>query len=86
MGLPFRSADPQREPGAWGSHYGISRTFRVFFDLITIRFLLRYLSRPLHFFGDGGDDQYTCWLLGGGMVGLRRYFTTPICWGSMARS
>lgn len=36
------------------SHYGISRTLRVFFDLITIRFLLRYLSRPLHFFGSFG--------------------------------
>jgi glycosyltransferase involved in cell wall biosynthesis len=36
------------------SHYGISRTFRVFFDLMTIRFLLRYLSRPLHFFGMAG--------------------------------
>ena len=33
------------------SHYNLSRTFRVFFDLITIRFLLRYMSRPLHFFG-----------------------------------
>jgi glycosyltransferase involved in cell wall biosynthesis len=33
------------------SHYGISRTFRVLFDLITIRFLLQYMSRPLHFFG-----------------------------------
>ena len=33
------------------SHYGISRTFRVLFDLMTIRFLLRYLTRPLHFFG-----------------------------------
>jgi hypothetical protein len=31
------------------SHYGIGRTFRVFFDLLTIRFLLRYMSRPLHF-------------------------------------
>ena len=41
-----------RERGA--SHYGISRTFRVFFDLITIRFLLKYLSRPLHFFGGLG--------------------------------
>ena len=41
-----------RERGS--SHYGISRTFRVFFDLITIRFLLRYLSRPLHFFGTVG--------------------------------
>jgi glycosyltransferase involved in cell wall biosynthesis len=36
------------------SHYGISRTFRVFFDLLTIRFLLRYMSRPLHFFGGLG--------------------------------
>ena len=36
------------------SHYGISRTGRVFFDLITIRFLLRYMSRPLHFFGPTG--------------------------------
>ena len=33
------------------SHYNLSRTFRVFFDLMTIRFLLRYMSRPLHFFG-----------------------------------
>jgi glycosyltransferase involved in cell wall biosynthesis len=33
------------------SHYGISRTFRVMFDLMTIRFLLKYMTRPLHFFG-----------------------------------
>src|SRR6201998_3000831 len=48
--VPIRNVN--RERGA--SHYGISRTFRVFFDLITIRFLLRYLSRPLHFFGTFG--------------------------------
>jgi glycosyltransferase involved in cell wall biosynthesis len=36
------------------SHYGIGRTFGVFFDLLTIRFLLRYMSRPLHFFGGLG--------------------------------
>jgi glycosyltransferase involved in cell wall biosynthesis len=48
--VPIRNVN--RERGA--SHYGITRTFRVFFDLITIRFLLRYLSRPLHFFGTLG--------------------------------
>lgn len=32
------------------SKYGISRTFRVVFDLITLRFLLGYITRPLHFF------------------------------------
>jgi glycosyltransferase involved in cell wall biosynthesis len=36
------------------SHYGLGRTFRVFFDLLTIRFLLRYMTRPLHFFGGLG--------------------------------
>jgi glycosyltransferase involved in cell wall biosynthesis len=48
--IPIKNVN--RERGV--SHYGISRTFRVFFDLITIRFLLRYLSRPLHFFGTAG--------------------------------
>ena len=32
------------------SNYGISRTFRVAFDLITLKFLLGYASSPLHFF------------------------------------
>jgi hypothetical protein len=45
-------SNPAREFGE--SHYGISRTFRVFFDLLTIRFLLRYMTRPLHFFGTIG--------------------------------
>jgi hypothetical protein len=53
-----------RERGV--SHYGISRTFRVFFDLITIRFLLRYLSRPLHFFGTFGMFSI---LAGSGVTG-----------------
>ena len=34
-----------------GSHYGIGRTFRVLFDIVTIKFLLKYLTRPMHFFG-----------------------------------
>lgn len=46
-------SNPQRTAGQ--SHYGISRTFRVFFDLLTIRFLLRYMTRPLHFFGSIGS-------------------------------
>jgi glycosyltransferase involved in cell wall biosynthesis len=36
------------------SKYGMIRKLPVFFDLITVRFLLRYLSRPLHFFGTAG--------------------------------
>lgn len=48
--IPIRNI--VRERG--NSHYGLSRTVRVFFDLITIRYLLRYASRPLHFFGSLG--------------------------------
>src|SRR5438045_8182463 len=48
--VPIRNVN--RERGA--SHYGISRTFLVFFNLITFRFLLKYLGRPLHFFGTVG--------------------------------
>lgn len=42
------------ERGNGKSHYGISRTFRVMFDLLTVRFLLKYVTRPLHFFGPIG--------------------------------
>src|SRR5437899_4468001 len=36
------------------SHYGLSRTFRVLFDILTVRFLLQYFTRPMHFFGSLG--------------------------------
>jgi glycosyltransferase involved in cell wall biosynthesis len=39
-------------PRRWGvSKYGIARTFRVLLDLITVKFLLSYATRPLHIFG-----------------------------------
>src|SRR5450432_825547 len=34
-----------------GSHYGLGRTFNVLFDILTIKFLLRYFTRPMQFFG-----------------------------------
>jgi len=37
-----------------GSHYGLGRTFRVAFDIFTIWFLLKYFTRPMHFFGKWG--------------------------------
>lgn len=36
------------------SHYGLGRTVRVLFDLFTVAFLGRYLTRPMHFFGSLG--------------------------------
>lgn len=51
------------------SKYGISRTFRVILDLITVKFLLRFHARPLHFFGMPG-------LALGGIGGLMLTYLT----------
>src|SRR5579872_5904708 len=48
---------------AGDSHYGLGRTFRVLFDILTIKFLLKYFTRPMHFFGTWG-------LAGTGIGGL----------------
>ena len=68
--VPIRNVN--RERGL--SHYGISRTFRVFFDLITIRFLLRYLSRPLHFFGTVGMLSILTGFSVAGWLGVQKLF------------
>lgn len=36
------------------SKYGISRTLRVILDLMTVKFLLNYATRPIHVFGTLG--------------------------------
>lgn len=45
---------PHRARQFGKSKYGIDRTFRVILDLITVRFLLGYATRPLHVFGGFG--------------------------------
>jgi len=37
-----------------GSHYGLGRTFHVLFDILTVKFLLSYFTRPMHLFGKLG--------------------------------
>jgi Glycosyl transferase family 2 len=57
------------------SHYGLSRTWRVAADLITVRFLLKYVTRPLHFFGPVGFVSVAAGVLGGGWVALTKIVT-----------
>ena len=52
---------------AGDSHYGIGRTFRVMFDILTIKFMLKYFTRPMHFFGMLG-------LIGTGLGGLTMFY------------
>jgi len=51
---------------AGDSHYGLGRTFNVMFDILTIQFLLKYFTRPMHFFGRFGLVGVTvgCGILG----------------------
>lgn len=45
----------QWSPRVYGkSHYGLSRTWRVFLDMIAIKFLLSYSAKPLRMFGSIG--------------------------------
>ena len=56
------------------SHYGLSRTWRVMADLITVLFLLQYVNRPLHLFGPlgllsiGAGAAAAAWVLGTKLV------------------
>jgi glycosyltransferase involved in cell wall biosynthesis len=47
------------------SKYGISRTIRVLLDLLAVKFLLSYSTRPIHIFGLGGLLSL---VVGGGLL------------------
>jgi len=52
MGISIAEVMVNHRPRKHGSSkYGISRTFRVILDLITVKFLLSYSNRPIHIFG-----------------------------------
>jgi len=53
------------------SHYGLGRIFNVLFDILTIKFLLSYLTRPMHFFGGIGLVGTT---IGGAILGYLFFY------------
>ena len=70
IGVTMAEVPVNHRPRRFGkSKYGLSRTFRVLLDLITVRFLLSYSTRPIHIFGSLGLMAF---LLG---VGLGVYLT-----------
>ena len=55
MGISFTEVKVNHRARRFGtSKYGISRTIRVVLDLLTVKFLLSYGTRPLHVFGTVG--------------------------------
>ncbi len=64
---------------AGASKYGLSRTVRVLLDLVTVKFLSSYATRPIHIFGVAGLASTVLGLLIVGWLGVERvYFGHPI--------
>jgi len=52
IGAKITEIPVRHHPRQFGkTKYGLSRTFKVILDLITVKFLLSYSTKPLHFFG-----------------------------------
>ena len=80
MGTEIAEIPVNHFPRRFGrSKYGISRITRVFLDLLTVRFLLSYATRPLQIFGLLGLFSF---FIGGAMIAylgiVRLIFQEPI--------
>jgi glycosyltransferase involved in cell wall biosynthesis len=61
------------------SKYGLSRTIRVLLDLITVKFLLTYSTRPIHVFGLWGFlSGLAGFSLAGYLTIQRLFFAIPL--------
>lgn len=54
--------------------YGISRTFRVILDLLTVKFLTDYSTKPMHFFGRIGFWLFSFGFISGALALFLRFF------------
>jgi hypothetical protein len=64
-----------RQAGA--SKYGLSRTFRVILDLMTVLYLRRYGDRPMHLFGSLGIISGTLGFIAAALLVI------PKIWGGI---
>ncbi|MHB2026994.1 MAG: glycosyltransferase family 2 protein [Elusimicrobiota bacterium] len=55
LGARIAEVEVHHRPRTRGtSKYGISRTFKVILDLLTVKFMDAYLAKPIYLFGGGG--------------------------------
>ncbi|MBI5681864.1 MAG: glycosyltransferase family 2 protein [Deltaproteobacteria bacterium] len=55
FGVRIKEVETKHHPRRFGkSKYGISRTIRVILDLLTVKFLQSFSTRPIHAFGPAG--------------------------------
>lgn len=80
MGISFTEIKVNHRPRRFGtSKYGISRTIRVVLDLITVKFLLSYSTRPIQVFGLLGVISGSIGILTALVMTIQRqFFGVPI--------
>ncbi len=80
MGISFTEIKVNHRPRKYGtSKYGISRTIRVILDLITVKFLLSFATRPIQVFGLLGFVSGTVgFLIALIMTIQRQFFGVPL--------
>ncbi|MBI5244534.1 MAG: glycosyltransferase family 2 protein [Elusimicrobia bacterium] len=67
MGARIAELEVHHRPRSKGiSKYGLSRTFKVLLDLITVKFMDAYITKPIYLFGGGG----LCMVLAGALLAL----------------
>ena len=75
LGAAIAEMPVNHRPRSHGnSKYGISRTIRVILDLLTVKFLSSYLTRPIHVFGSLGLLSTTAGTAMLGYLGFQRLF------------
>jgi glycosyltransferase involved in cell wall biosynthesis len=75
MGVTIAEIPVNHRPRKFGrSKYGLSRTFRVILDLITVKFLLTYSTRPIHVFGLWGILSGVLGIFLAGFLSFQRLF------------
>jgi len=68
--------NPPRQFGK--SNYGISRTFRVFLDLLSTKFWLDYSTKPMHFFGFFGLAATGAGILTGALLAFQKVIARAV--------
>ena len=59
------------------SKYGLSRTVKVIFDMVTIKFMASYLTKPIYLFGGAGLMSFVISLLAAAMAFLMKFLDWP---------
>jgi glycosyltransferase involved in cell wall biosynthesis len=86
----IKEVEVRHHPRRWGkTKYNLSRTFRVILDLMTVRFILGYSTKPLYFFGQWGLGLLALsmlslmWSLMKRVVWSEPFFTDPFFYATI---